>query len=213
MPDLDFTVLGADTVPYAVTPTIAFHLRVKTAPGQLVKGIALECQVRIDAQLRRYADDEKAALYDLFGDPPRWGQTLKSLLWTMANVNVPPFTDEVVVDLLVPCTYDFNIIAAKYFHGVREGIVPLDLLFSGTVFYDHEDGGLQIQRISWTKEATFDFPVQTWKDLMQMYYPNTAWLALRQDIYDRLNDFKSRRGLPTFEAALEGLLQEQEARA
>ena len=42
--------------------------------------------------------------------------------------------------------------------------------------------------------------------MMERYYPNSAWLCLRQDVFDRLHRYKSRRGLPTWEQALEGLL-------
>ena len=37
-------------------------------------------------------------------------------------------------------------------------------------------------------------------------YPNTAWLNLRKDVFDRLLAYKSRRGLPTWEQAVESLL-------
>ena len=36
--------------------------------------------------------------------------------------------------------------------------------------------------------------------MMEHYYPNTAWLCLRKDVFDRLYRYKSRRGLPTWEA-------------
>jgi hypothetical protein len=42
--------------------------------------------------------------------------------------------------------------------------------------------------------------------MMDMYYPNTAWLALRKDAFDGLYDFKMRHSLPTWESAIEKLL-------
>ena len=42
---------------------------------------------------------------------------------------------------------------------------------------------------------------------MELYYPNSAWLCLRKDVFDRLYRYKSRRGLPTWEQALECLLR------
>ena len=144
-------------------------------------------------------------LGDLFGEPERWGQTLKSMLWTHAGVTVPPFKGHTLVDLPVDCTYDFNVAATKYFYGLEDGEVPLCLLFSGTIFYTTERG-LQIAQIPWDKEADFRLPVQVWKDMMELYYPNSAWLCLRRDVFDLLYAFKSRRGLPTWEQALESLL-------
>ena len=51
---------------------------------------------------------------DLFGEPERWSQTLRSLLWTHASVVVPSFQGARLVDLPVPCTFDFNVAATKY---------------------------------------------------------------------------------------------------
>ncbi|MGI9034456.1 MAG: DUF6084 family protein [Pyrinomonadaceae bacterium] len=43
---------------------------------------------------------------------------------------------------------------------------------------------------------------------MEHYYPNSAWLNLRRDVFEKLQDFKMQRGFPTFEQALEILLAE-----
>lgn len=208
MPDLNFEVLGASAKAFCATPTINFRLKVDAPDGEAIKGVSLETQVRIEAQVRRYNDEEKDNLYDLFGEASRWSQTVRSLLWTHAVTNVPPFTGSVEVELPVHCTYDFNVVSAKYFYGLEEGNVPLTLLFSGTVFYYGDENQLQIERISWTKEAPFSMPVSTWKDLMQMYYPNTAWLALRQDAFELLARYKSANNFPTFEQAIESLVKE-----
>ncbi len=41
---------------------------------------------------------------------------------------------------------------------------------------------------------------------MEHYYPNNAWLCLRKDVFDRLYEYKMHGGIPTWEQALEGLL-------
>jgi hypothetical protein len=128
------------------------------------------------------------------------------MLWTHTSAVVPAFTGSTVVDLPVPCTYDFNLAAAKYFYALEGGEVPLCLLFSGTVFYAAGDGALQVAPIPWEKETTFRLPVRVWKDMMELYYPNSAWLCLRKDVFDRLYRYKSSRALPTWEQALENLL-------
>jgi hypothetical protein len=133
------------------------------------------------------------------------------MLWTFTNVNVPAFTESVLVDLPVPCTFDFNVAAAKYFYALENGEVPLTLLFSGTVFYDAGGDQLQVAQIPWEKEAAFRLPVPVWKAMMDHYYPNSAWLRLHRDVFDRLYLYKIRSGLPTWEQVLESLLpQEQE---
>ena len=210
IPDVDFAVIGVEPVPHCVVPTLAVKMQITSAADQPIQAVALECQLRIEAQKRRYEPGEKAALYDLFGSPAEWSRTLRSLLWTHASATVPPFTGSTQFDLRVQCTYDFNVIAARYFHGLEGGEVPVLLLFSGSVFFSGEQGELQIGRISWNKEASLRLPVQVWKDLIEIYYPNIAWLALDRDLFNRLAAFKSARGLPTWERALEALLAESQ---
>jgi hypothetical protein len=206
MPDLAFAVQGVEAVPFCATPTLGVALRVTNPAGERVHAVALDCQVRIDAHRRRYTDAEQQRLSELFGEPARWSQTLRSLLWTHAHTSVPPFEGEATVQLPLPCTADFNVLAGKYFHALEGGTVPVGLLFSGTVFYAGATGALTVSRIPWSAEAELDLPVSTWHELIDLYYPNTAWLTLRRDAFDRLQAYRLRRGLPTWEQALEELL-------
>ncbi len=135
------------------------------------------------------------------------------LLWTHVNAVVPPFSGETTVDLPVPCTFDFNVATTKYFHGLADGEIPLAFLFSGTIFHRAHESGLRVAQISWDKEAHFRLKVDVWQQMMDLYYPNGAWLRLRRDVFERLNDFKMRAGLPTWEATLESLLNSAEAEA
>jgi uncharacterized protein DUF6084 len=211
MPDLSFEVETAAAVPYAAAPLLAFKLRLGNAVvGEPIHTIALRCQIMIDPARRRYQEDDQERLHDLFGEPERWGQTLRPMLWTHTSVIVPSFTGSSVVDLQVPCTFDFNVAATKYFAGLTDGEVPLNLLFSGTVFYATGEGALQVAQIPWDKEARYRLPVAAWKQMMDIYYPNSAWLALRRDVFNRLYRYKVQRGIPTFEQALESLLPDDE---
>ncbi|MGH9916047.1 MAG: DUF6084 family protein [Pyrinomonadaceae bacterium] len=162
--------------------------------------------MQIESTRRRYNTHEQERLLDLFGEPERWGQTLKTMLWTLTSVVIPPFTGSTIVDMPVPCTFDFNVAAAKYFAGLEDGEVPLILLFSGTVFYEDDEGALQVSQISWEKEAKYRLPVQVWKEMMDIYYPNSAWLCLRRDVFDRLYRYKMQRGIPTWEQTLTSIL-------
>ena len=42
--------------------------------------------------------------------------------------------------------------------------------------------------------------------MIDIYYPNMAWLCLRRDVFDKLSQYKMDRGIPTWEEALESLL-------
>ena len=155
---------------------------------------------------RPYTPREKDRLSEIFGTPERWGQTLRSRLWTHVNATVPPFTGATEVLLSVPCTYDLNVVGSKYFYALERDDVPLLFLFSGTVFYQMPDERLQIQRISWEKECDYRMPVRVWHDLMDQHFPNSAWLYLQRDVFDRLYDYKRQHGLATWEQTIEHLL-------
>jgi hypothetical protein len=212
MPDLSFKVEGAEVAKFSASPQLAFKLRITNAdPAETVHSVALRCQIQIEVTRRRYDAEEQENLRDLFGEPDRWSQTLRNLLWTHVNVNVPPFKGETVVELPVPCTFDFNVGATKYFHGLGDGEVHLCLMFSGTIFYAAEGEHLQVSPISWEKDASFKLPVKVWREMMDSYYPNSAWLCLRRDLFERLYEYKVRHGILTWEQALENMLQAEEA--
>jgi hypothetical protein len=212
MPDLAFQVEEAVVVPFAAAPTLAFRLRIVNRPAEeTIHTIVLRCQIQLEVTRRRYSKEEQKRMLDIFGEPERWSRTLRNLLWTHANVVVPAFQNSTVVDLPVPCTFDFNVAATKYFEGLREGEAPLCLMFSGTVFYAQPEGALQVAPISWQQEARFMLPVNVWREMMSAYYPNTAWLCLRRDVFDRLNQYKMQRGIPTWEMLIESLVPAEEA--
>jgi hypothetical protein len=210
MPDLDFGVEGAQVLEFAAVPSLLFKLRIENLEDEPIRSVALNTQIRIAATQRHYDAAEQERLLEVFGSPNRWKDTLRSLLWTHTVLQVPPFSGSTVADMPVPCTYDLEVVWAKYFYALEEGEVPLELLFSGTVFYVGQDGRLQVERISWEKEAEFRLPVRLWKEMMEHYFPNSAWIRLRRDAFDHLYDYKIRKGLPTWEAVVEALLRASE---
>jgi hypothetical protein len=206
MPDLDFKVVGAEVLEFAAVPSLVFKLRIENLEEEPIRSVALNTQVRIAATQRHYETVEQERLLEVFGEPHRWGNTLRSLLWTHTVLQVPRFSGSTVVDMPVPCTYDLEVVAAKYFYALEDGEVPLEFLFSGTVFYAGQGGWLQTSRISWEKEAEFRLPIRLWKEMMEHYFPNSAWIRLQKDAFDRLYNYKVGRGFPTWEAAVESLL-------
>jgi hypothetical protein len=224
MPDLSFEVEQAEAARFAAAPLLVFKLRIlqRATPSPRpsspsggeggegavvpIHAIALRCQIRIEPARRHYEGKERERLLDLFDTPDRWSQTLRPMLWTHTSAMVGSFTESTVVDLPVPCTFDFNVAATKYFYALEDGEVPLSLLFSGTVFHEVADAGLQVAQIPWEKEATFRLAVRVWKEMMEQYYPNSAWLCLRRDVFDRLDRYKRENRIPTWEQALESLL-------
>lgn len=213
MPDLNFEILGVKPLPYAVSPQLAFKLAIDNAGGEAIHTVALRCQIQIESARRRYSDEEQERLRDLFDDPSRWSQTLKTMLWTHASLIVTAFDGRTEADLPVECSFDFNVAATKYFAGLEDGNIPLLFQFSGTVFYAGDDGLLQVSPISWSKETKFPLPVSVWQEMMEMYYPNSAWLSLRRDVFDSLYRYKVRHGIPTWEQALESIIPKEKGAA
>ena len=210
MPDLSFEIESAEVLEYAAVPSLVFKLRVENLDGEPIRSVSLNTQVRIAATQRHYEASEQERLLELFGEPHRWKDTLRSLLWTHTVIQVPQFSGSTGADMPITCTYDLEVAATKYFHALEDGEVPLEFLFSGTVFYTGEGGRLQTARISWEKEAEFRMPVRLWKEMMDHYFPNSAWIRLRKDAFDQLYSYKARMGFLTWEAAVEALLRASE---
>lgn len=212
MSELVFECVDARPERYAAAPTIQFKLRVSETTGERVHAVVLRCQMRIQPQRRGYSDAEAELLSDLFGERSRWGDTLKPLQFTNVSLMVPEFQGTTELDMPVPCTYDFDVAASKYFHALDDGEVPLLMLFSGTVFL-RGASGFSVEPVPWEKEASYRLPVRTWREVMDLYFPNSAWIRMRRETLDALQGFKSRMALPTWDDALEMLLkQAQEGR-
>lgn len=203
MPELHFQIEGAEAVAHAAAPLIALKLRITNLPAtEAIHTLTLRCQVQIEPAKRRYLPREQEKLLDLFGEPERWSRTVKPLLWMNTTVAVPGFTDNLLVNLELPCTFDFNVATTKYFHALNAGEIPVCVMFSGTVFYKGADDALQVAQVPWDREANFRLPVAVWKEMMDLYFPDTAWLCLRRDAFEQLYQYKMRHGLPTWEQAI-----------
>jgi hypothetical protein len=206
-PELDFAVEEAAAVPYAAAPTLRLSLRVQSGDPRPVHSLLLDVQVRIAARRRSYAEPERERLAELFGRPEQWASAVQSLLWTNATVFVPGFTGTARVDLPLACTYDFEVAAARYLDALDDGEVPLELLFSGTVFHAGEERRLRVARLPLDREASFRLPVSVWREAMDLHFPGAAWLRLSRDSFDRLARYRANNAMPTWEATVERLLE------
>ena len=202
MSELSFFITGAQAERYAAVPQLSLRVRVAETSGVPVYAMTLRGQVRIEPQLRRYDEGESDRLQELFGGPERYGDTLKSLLWTHVSQTVLSFEGDTEFDLTIPCSYDFEVAAHKYLDALRGGEIPLIVMFSGTVFVRGADGGVQAELVPWSSEARFRLPVDVWRETMDAHFPNSAWLRIDRDTFDELYRFKTAGGFTTWEAAL-----------
>jgi hypothetical protein len=206
MPDLRFDVESVTSMRESATPVLVFRLRVSNTPAEeQIHSISLQVQLHIQPGRRRYVLEEQSALSDLFGEPARWSTTLRPLFWTTASTTLPGFASSTTVDLRVPCTFDFNVAATKYFHGIQEGEIPVALLFNGTVFYIAGDA-IQVALLPWSQEASCRLSSAVWKEMMARHYPDSAWLSLQHEAFERLYRYKVQHGLPTWEQTVNHVL-------
>jgi hypothetical protein len=204
--DLAFSVSDARVDRYAAAPQIDLRLHVTERTGAKVDAIALRTQVRIDVQRRRYSPAESAMLAELFGTPERYADTLKPITWTHIAQTVVAFSGDTAVDLHVPCSYDFEVAAHKYLASLDDGVIPLNLLFSGMVFVQ-SGNGIAAEFVPWSCEARFGLPVAQWRAAMDAFFPNAAWIRVNRELFDELRLFKNANGLPTWDAALARLCE------
>jgi hypothetical protein len=209
-PDLGFSVALAEPVPFAAVPTLMFRVAITRNGGGPVQSVNLTTGIRIAAPRRRYDTVPTSAMAELFGAPEQWGTTLRPLAWTQTTTVVPPFDDSTSIDLAVPCSTDAELAITKYFHAVREGDVPLDFLFSGTIFHTGPDGGLRTAQISWAKDATYQLSAQLWHGLIDRYYGGSTWLRLSKDAHDRLSAYRAQQVLPGWDETVHSLLDRAE---
>jgi hypothetical protein len=208
-PELEFTVRDGGVLEHAAVPTLRFAVSIGTVGAAAqVKSVALNVELRIAATRRRYKEGERDRLVELFGQPEEWGRNLKTLHWTSLTMHVPPFTGRTEIELPITCTYDLEVSASRYFDALEDGEVPLEFLFSGTVFYAGADGRLQVGRIGWDKDASYRMPVSAWREMIDRYFPDSAWMRLRRDSFDRLAAYRTRNTLVSWEQAIDRLLDE-----
>ena len=205
MPDLNYTIEGAEPQRFAAAPLLLFKLHLRRGPpdGMLAdadprRRPALPGADRAGAASLH--DAEKDRLLDLFGTPERWGRrcgpcsgrtsTRPSRVRRHCNVDLP-----------VPCSFDFSLAATKYFAALEEGDIPFCFLFSGTIFYEAPTAPCRWRRSPGRRRRTFRLPGGDLAGMMDLHYPNIAWLCLRKDVFDRLDRFQSRSGLPDLGAA------------
>lgn len=210
VPRLTFSIVAAEAEPYAAVPTLRFSLSIEcTGTLTAIRSVLLTSQIRLAAERRTYSHPEQTLLGELFGPPEQWGKSLRSLYWMHAVTVVPRFEQRCSVDVLVPCTYDFEVTSGKYLTAIQEGLVPLEFLFSGSVFYADADGHLQTARLTWDSAASYRMPVSVWQQMMQHYFPDTAWLRVHRDAFQELLDYRLEQGLTSWNDVVRALLQRE----
>lgn len=205
-PEPEFAVTGAAHIAFAATPTMLFSATASDPSGHEIQSIALTVQVMVDPAKRGYDPDTRERLTELFGPPSSWAPSTSGLAWARVSAAVPGFAGSTRFAIEVPCTYDLEVAAAKYFYAVQDGEVPLSFHFNGNVFYYGSGGHLQVLPVSWSSSAQYKLPVTTWRAMIAEHYPGGGWIRIDETTLAALNHRRAARGLPSFDACINELL-------
>jgi hypothetical protein len=211
IPEPEFEITGAAHVAFAAGPTMLFSATATEPNGFEVQSIGLTVQVMIDPARRGYDPDTRERLAELFGPPASWAPSTSGLAWARVAATVPGFSGSTAFGLEVPCTYDLEVAAAKYFYALQDGQVPLTFHFNGNVFYRSrapEAGQLQVVPVSWSNSAQYTMEVETWRAMMAEHYPGGGWIRVADQTLAALNQRRAARGSPSFDACVQELLEE-----
>jgi hypothetical protein len=203
--DLDFECVDVVADRYAAAPTVVLKMRARETTGARVHAAALRCQVRVEPLRRSYSESEADKVVDLFGDRSRWGTSMQPLQLAFLSQVLSGFSGECEFDLVLPLSYDVDVAAHKYLTALEDGLIPMILLFSGTVFTG-SPGSLSVQPVPWHKEANVRMPVAVWREAMDVQFPGQAWLRMSRSTYDELAVYRGRHGLVGWDDVLLRLL-------
>lgn len=208
VPEPAFAITGAAHRAYCVAPTMVFSGTASDRTGHEIQSIALCAQVMIDPARRGYDAQTRERLAELFGPPASWTASPQGLAWARVFVGIPAFVGSTTFALELPCTYDLEVAASKYFYALADGDAPLSFHFSGTVFYLGRDGRLQVVPVPWSATAQFPMPIAAWRAMIAEHYPGGGWIRLHERTLAALNALRSSRGLPSFDSCVTELLEE-----
>jgi hypothetical protein len=211
VPQPEFEITGAAHLAFAAVPTMVFSARATEASVHEIQSLALSVQVMIDPAKRGYDEATRERLEELFGPPASWAPSTQGTPWAQVAVVVPAFTEQTTFAIQVPCTYDLEVAATKYFYALEDGEVPLQFHFNGQVFYRGRDGKLQVTLVPWSRTAGFRMPVSAWRAMIAEHFPGVGWIRLNQATLEALNSFRASQGLPTFDACVSELLEDKGA--
>ena len=206
-PEPSFAVVGASHVPFAAAPTMRFDATATEPTGAEIQSIALSAQLMIDPAQRGYDAETRERLAELFGPPSGWAPATSGLPWARLAVTVPAFSGETGFTLEVPCTYDLEVAAAKYFYALADGEVPLTFHFNGTVFFWGASRRLQVAPIAWSTSASYRMPVAAWRAMIAEHYPGGGWIRVSDETLRALHERRAARGLATLDRCVAELLE------
>jgi hypothetical protein len=138
----------------------------------------------------------------VFGEPERWNDTARGVLWASRDVLVPSFRGSAKFELQVPCSTDLELATTRYFDAVPDGHAPLAFHFSGSIIYADGPDRLQLARVPWHVTAQYALPVEVWRAAAG----EGGLVRLDGGTYAALREYAANRALLSSDAAVADLL-------
>ena len=205
MPELSFAVVDIAPEPYAVVPNLLARLRVEETTGEPCT--PWRCAPRSGSSRSGGATtmprSRRCSTCSATGRGSRRPSSRSPGCTPRPSRRGSPGGCE--IDLVLPCTYDFDVSGTTYLHALRDGEVPLLFLFSGTVFC-RGTTGFSVTQVPWDLEARYRMPAAVWRDLMEAHFPGTEWVRMRRDTVEALAHYRHVRGLTSWDDAVTALL-------
>ena len=155
-----FDVVDARAEPYAAVPTLCSGCAITRADGAS-RCTPSRCGARSDRaaapalRRRRGGPAARAVRRARRSGATRCGRSCGPHVGT----TVAGFTGSTEVDLPVPCTYDFEVAAAKYLHALDDGEIPLRAAVLRHGVLPRRERRLRAAPVAWHVEASFRLPV------------------------------------------------------
>jgi hypothetical protein len=121
--------------------------------------------------------------------------------WTDIPVMVPAFDGETEVDVNVPCTYDFDVTATRFFSEQDGGEIPLRFFFSGSIFRRAQQS-FSVSMLSWQSECAYRMPLQVWRDAMKACYGDSVLIRIDRQTFERLIRDRIATGATSWDTVL-----------
>ena len=157
--------------------------------GVRVHAVALRCQVRVEPLRRRYSDHEAARVVDLFGDRPRWGQTMQPLQLAFLAQVLPGFTGAARSTSRCRAATTSRSPPTSTSPGSRRATCRC-CCCSAAGLHRRRRASISVEPVPWHKEAPVRLPVAVWREAMDAHFPEQAWLRLPP------GDVRPARGVP-----------------
>ena len=172
-----FSIEDGGVLQHSAVPTLRFGLRVES--DEEVRSLALNVQVRIAATQRTYSDAEEEALRELFGAPSSGAAVFRACIgrtWRSSSRVQRQHARRSLVDVHVrPRGHGGEV-------PHRAGATARCRSSSSSQGPSSTGNRSRCAPSPGMREAGYRLPVSVWREMMDRFFPSSAWLRLDSDL-------------------------------